>query len=312
VLSAVYSRRPPRRPPSALEQHRAKQRSRPFRLADLGAWAARKTQGVAGAEPTVRGGAKVPLVVRAAATLTLGIDPTRAGRLPIDWPGLLAAGQPDPRSPNSASADELQRIAAPLVRRASAAQAQPRDRVVLVTSAGPGEGRTFITLGLALSLTRQHPVLLVDADARPGGTVTRFSLAPAKGLSDALADPTLGPDRLVVRTELDRLALLGPGAPRSDLLRLIASRRMVQLLHELLAQDPGRLLLIDGPPLCQPEAQALALFAGQVVLVVAAGKTPRRAVETALEGLGQRPNVSLLLNRAPATYTPGRESRYRR
>ena len=297
MLSAVYGRRPPRRPASSLEQHRAKRRSRPFRLADLGAWAARKSQGAGTVAATARGGASVPLVVRAAATLSWPDDPPPAGSHPIDWAGLLAAGYPDPRGPHSASVDELRRMAAPLVRQAFAAQAGRRDRIILVTSARPAEGRTFVTISLALSLAREHPVLLVDADAGATGAGARLNLPPGKGLSDALADRTIGLDRLIVRTELDQLALLGPGAPRSDLLRLIASRRMVQLLHELLAEDPDRLLLIDGPPLCRPEAQALALFAGQVVLVVAAGRTSRGAFETALGRLGERPNVSLLLNR---------------
>ena len=301
MLSAIYGSRRPRRPPSALEQHRAKRWSRPFRLADLGAWAARKSKDAAAAAPSARAGARVPLLVRAAATLTWPDDPVRAGRLPIDWPGLLAAGYPDPRSPDSRSVDELNRMAGPLVRQAFAAHAGRRDRIVLITSAGPAEGRSFIAISLALGLARERPVLLVDADPGAAGTSARFNLAAPKGLSEALADPTLGPDRLIARTELDRLALLGPGAPRSDLLRLIASRRMVQLLHDLLGEEPDRVVLIDGPPLCRPEAQALALFAGQVVLVVAAGKTPRSAVESAFERLGERPNVNLLLNRAPVT-----------
>jgi Mrp family chromosome partitioning ATPase len=299
VLSAIYGSRRPRRPPSALEQHRAKRRSRPFRLADLGAWAARKSKDAATAAPSARA-AHVPLVVRSSVSLTHPDDAARAGRVPIDWPGLRAAGHADPRGPEAASATELRRMAAPLVRQAFAADAGRRDRIVLVTSAGPAEGRTFIAISLALSLARERPVLLVDADAATAGTAARFNLT-AEGLSDALADRTVGPDRLIGRTELDRLALIGPGEPRSDLLRLIASRRTVQLLHDLLAKDPERLIVLDGPPLCRPEAQALALFAGQVVLVVAAGKTPRGAVETALERLGERANVSLLLNRGRAT-----------
>ena len=142
MLSAVYSRRPPRSPASALEQYRAKRRSRPFRLAELGAWAARKSQAAAPVEPIARVGAKVPLVVRAAATLTWPDDPAHAGRLPIDWPGLLAAGHPDPRRPKSARADELHGVAAPLVRQAFVAEARRRDRIILVTSAGPRAGRS--------------------------------------------------------------------------------------------------------------------------------------------------------------------------
>jgi Mrp family chromosome partitioning ATPase len=303
VLSAVYGSRRPRRPASALEQHRAKRRSRPFRLADLGAWATRKSHDASVAAPTARARAHVPLVVRSSVSPGDLGEPARAGRLPIDWDGLLAAGFPDPRSPRGAAA-ALHRIAAPLVRQASAPHAGRRDRVVLVTSAGPAEGRTFIAISLALSLARDGPVLLIDADPGPTGAVARFHLAPAAGLSDALAGPHLGPDRLIVCTELDHLRLLGPGEARSDLLDRIASRRMVRLLHELLAEDRRRLILIDGPPLARPEARALALFAGQVVLVVAARTTPHGAIETALARLGERPNVSLLLNRARVTGPP--------
>ena len=301
MLSAIYGSRRPRRPPSALEQHRANRCSRPFRLADFGAWAARKSQDAEPTAPIARVGANVPLVVRSSASLTSPDDQVRDGLLPVDWPALLAAGHPDPRIRDTPFMDALHRIAGPLVRQAFAPEAGRRDRIVLVTSAGPAEGRTFVAISLALGLARRRPVLLVDADPGAAGIAARFGLTAAKGLGDALADPALGTDRLIARTELDRLALLGPGGPRPDRLRLIASRRTVRVLRELLAADPGGLVLIDAPPLCRPEGQALALFAGQVALVVAAGSTPRGAVETALERLGERPNVSLLLNRAGAT-----------
>jgi Mrp family chromosome partitioning ATPase len=248
--------------------------------------------------PVARTGGNVPLVVRAAATLSWPDDPKLLGPVPIDWRALVAAGHPDPRALHSVARGELQRIAGPLVRQAFAPHAGRRGRVVLVTSASAVEGRTFVALSLALTLARDRPVLLVDADPGPAGIAARFGLAAAKGLSDALADPALGPDRLIVRTELDRFLLLGPGATRSDLLKLIASRGMQQLLHQLLADDPDRLVMIDGPPLSRPEAQALALFAGQAVLVVQAGKTSRRALDSALDRLAEHTNVSLLLNRA--------------
>ncbi|HLT00761.1 MAG TPA: hypothetical protein VK001_01220, partial [Geminicoccaceae bacterium] len=148
---------------------------------------------------------------------------------------------------------------------------------------------------------RRRPVLLVDADPGPGGLTARFGVGAAAGLYDALAADELQPDRLVVATELERLALLGPGAPRADLLELLARRRTLDLLRTLLGADPARLILIDGPPLSRPEGQALALFAGQVLLVVAAGATRRDALESALARLGEQADVSLLLNRAPVT-----------
>ncbi|HEX6111465.1 MAG TPA: hypothetical protein VFZ10_04100 [Geminicoccaceae bacterium] len=59
-------------------------------------------------------------------------------------------------------------------------------------------------------------------------------------------------------------------------------------MRDLLAIDPVRLILIDAPPLSRPERQALLLFAGQVVLVVAAGRT-RGAVSTALRARASEP-----------------------
>jgi Mrp family chromosome partitioning ATPase len=78
-------------------------------------------------------------------------------------------------------------------------------------------------------------------------------------------------------------------------------------MHAISRHDERRLALIDSPPLLlTTESHAIAQIAGQVVMVVRAGATPRQAVLAALTYLGEHPAVSLVLNQcrmsAPAGY----------
>jgi protein-tyrosine kinase len=73
--------------------------------------------------------------------------------------------------------------------------------------------------------------------------------------------------------------------------------RMAAVVSRLLARNPRRIVLFDSPPLLvSSESRALTGIAGQIVLVVRSGKTPRRAVLDAIEELGENADVSLILN----------------
>lgn len=79
---------------------------------------------------------------------------------------------------------------------------------------------------------------------------------------------------------------------------------MARLADALLA-TPERLVVIDGPPLLAgPEARVLAALAGQVVLVVEAGRTSLGAIDHAQRLLAGHPGVGLVLNREPRTGAP--------
>ncbi|MCL6609526.1 MAG: hypothetical protein K6T74_15690, partial [Geminicoccaceae bacterium] len=220
----------------------------------------------------------------------------------LDRAGLLARGFLDPLGGRSGLGEELRLVKRALLERAFAAGAGDRDRIVTVTSAVPGEGKTFLAVNLALSLSleRDARVLLLDGDPIKAAAVELLGVPRAPGLVELLGPDPADPAEVLVRTSLERLVLLPPGAPDPRFTEILTSRRMQALVRAVLAADPGLVLLIDAPPLlASSEAQALAHMAGQTVLVVAAETTPRRAVDEAVALIAEHTEVELLLNRAP-------------
>lgn len=310
MLSAVYSRRASRRHGGTAA---TSGRPRPGHAAggsETGGWRTPpQSAAVGSAEPPRQAGrgASRTLVVRSP-DREAAPEPARASVQPLAaeagvdaWPririgGIAGAG-------GAALSRELKTIGDALLGKAFAPGAGWRERIVLITSPGRGEGKTFVARELAATLVRsaRRPVLLVDAGApSQGGSdlASLLDLAAAPGLADALMAGDGDVERLVRPTDLDRLTLLGPGSTRPCPLALLASRRMVHLVKALLAGDPERLILIDGPGLLvEPRARVLALFAGQIALVVEAGVTPCAAIEQARLRLADHPGVGLILNR---------------
>ena len=182
-----------------------------------------------------------------------------------------------------------------------------RRGLIMVTSALNGEGKTFCALNLALSLAAEidTEVLLVDADVVRPELMRRLGVHPERGLLDLLVKPGLALDEVVLATNVPKLSLLGAGTPHALSTELLASEAMDRLLASLAARGPGRLVVFDGPPLLPTsEAQVLASRVGQVVLVVEASRTPRGAVQQALELLQACPLVLPLLNKTRQAVMP--------
>ncbi|HEX5795152.1 MAG TPA: hypothetical protein VFY19_04875 [Geminicoccaceae bacterium] len=287
IIGIHYSRSPARRGSRASLPERAAKRLG-FRETDPGAWrVSRQVVSAAGEDEAE--------LAAAPAELECAPPPTT-----VDRAQLIVGGYLDRDTGRPALLEQLRPVAGALVAQATAPGAGPRDRLVLVTSANPGEGTSFTAVSLALALAQDHgrAVLLVDADPRSAGSTRALGLLPEPGLTDALgAGAAL--DGLVHCTGLDHLCFMAPGRPHATLTRMLASRRMARLVRELLAREPQGLVVVDGPPLLGGAAgAALAMFAGQVVLVAAIGRTPEQAVATSLMRLGERRNVGLVLTRA--------------
>lgn len=249
---------------------------------------ARSSAGPAGGDP--------PPQARPAATAR------PRGRHVLDRERLLARGFLDPLGGRTGLGEELRLVKRTLLERAFAPAAVPRDRIVAVTSALPGEGKTFLSVNLALSLSleRDARVLLLDADPVKAAAVEVLGLPRAPGLAELLGPQPVDPAEVLVRTTLDRLVVMAPGAADPRFTELLTSRRMRALVQAILAADPGLVLVVDTPPLlASSEAQALAHQAGQTVLVVGAMSTPRQAIDRALALVTEHTEVQLLLNRAP-------------
>lgn len=177
-----------------------------------------------------------------------------------------------------------------------------RAAIIVVTSALPGEGKTFLALNLALSLCGESGarVLLVDADPYRQGLAAPLGLRGQPGLSDALGDAGLDLGGLVRKTTLPGLSLLpsgrraaGPGDPPSG-------ERLTAALTALTSRfGQGGTTIVDTPPvLASAEAIILAGHADRVVVVVENRRTPRRALRHTLSMLQDCPNVDCIVNMA--------------
>jgi Mrp family chromosome partitioning ATPase len=173
-------------------------------------------------------------------------------------------------------------------------------RVIAVTSALAGDGKTHTSVNLALSLSRERDfgVVLVDADVLKGHVTELLGLEGRPGLTDLLGTSgEVDVRRMLVQAEQGNFWILPAGRRHEDATELLSSQRMGQVTAQLLALLPRALVLFDSPPLLlTSEAQAVTGLAGQVLLVVKAGTTPREAVSDAIDRVGDMDRISLVLN----------------
>ncbi len=204
--------------------------------------------------------------------------------------------------------NELRRIKRPLLGNVIGRGVKPlahAERIV-VTSAVPGEGKTFTAVNLALSLACEpdFEVLLVDGDI-PKADITRvFGLEGHPGLMDVLVDEQRQPADVIVRTDVPNLMVVPVGERHPLTTELFGSHRMEYVLEALGGRNRRRLMVFDSSPLlATSESQTLVSHMGQVVMVVAAGHTPRQTFNLALQCLNDSQYVGLLLNmsRLPAS-----------
>ncbi len=229
--------------------------------------------------------------------------PARRSKLvEIDLQRLAAAGYVTPTAPRSRLADEMRVIKRPLISNAQGKSAAPVDaaNLIMVTSALPGEGKTFMAINLAISMAMEldTTVLRVDADVARPAIPERLGLPPGKGLLDLLTRKDIDVADVLLRTNIERLSVLPAGTPHSRATELLASEAMTRLVEEMASRYPERILVFDAPPLISStESRVLATHMGQIVLVVEADRTPQASVKQALATLEQCPVVMTVLNK---------------
>jgi protein-tyrosine kinase len=219
----------------------------------------------------------------------------------IDLAALHAAGMLPPAHQEHEFAQQYRRIKRPLINNALGRGVAPltHGNLLMITSAVPGEGKTFMTLNLALSLRLEEDVtvLLVDGDVVNPRISQILGVDKEPGLLDAIKDPHLSLASTIVPTDVPGLDFLPAGRPDTNATELLASARMHELTSQLAGENPARLVLFDSAPLLvTTEAPALAHFAGQVLVVIRAEQTSQQVVFDALETLDEGKSVSLVLN----------------
>ena len=177
--------------------------------------------------------------------------------------------------------------------------------LVMVTSARPGEGKTFTACNLALSIAseRNRTVLLVDADVIKPAIARTLGVEVELGLVDYLIDERLDLADVLVDTNVPSLTLLPAGSSYHLSTELLAGDRMHKLAAELSGRYADRIVIFDSPPLLQTtEASILASLMGQVLVVVEAEHTPQSQVQEALALLDSNQIVGFVLNKSPAFF----------
>lgn len=214
-----------------------------------------------------------------------------------------------PNLPRTGLADQFRVIKRPLLANVAGKGAAPvrNGNLIMVTSALPGEGKSFTAINLALSIAAEldHTVMLVDADVARPSVLRKLNLPPAPGLLDLLEGKAEMQD-VLLRTNVDKFTLLPSGQPHPKATELLASDAMRQLLADMASRYPDRIIIFDSPPLLlTTESRVLASHMGQVVMVVHAGKTLQADVQHALATIEVCPIRLMLLNQARASIGSG-------
>jgi len=179
-------------------------------------------------------------------------------------------------------------------------------RVIMVTSAKPGDGKTYTAINLALSIAYEKDlkVLLVDADVYRQSMLTYLGVTADIGWIDLLADRKLTFSDILLHTNIPNLSVLPAGHSHPEVPELLSSRRMGAMVAEMARRYPDRFIIFDTLPcLASSEPGILASLVGQTIFVVAAHETSRDQVESSLRLINACPSVSLILNKAEPMLT---------
>lgn len=225
-------------------------------------------------------------------------------RVDLDLAMLESTGIVTPNAPRSHIADEYRVVKRPLISNAMGrgAAALAHGNLIMVTSAMAGEGKSFTSVNLAMSIAAEmdHTVMLVDADVARPSILRMLGLPAAPGLLDLL-EGKAEMSSVLMKTNIDKLTILPSGTPHARATELLASDAMRLLLDDISRRYADRIVIFDSPPLIlTTEARVLATQMGQVVMVVQADKTLQADVQQALATIESCPIKMMLLNKVRA------------
>jgi capsular exopolysaccharide synthesis family protein len=169
---------------------------------------------------------------------------------------------------------------------------------LLITCAGPGEGKSTTVVNLGISASREGKrVVIIDTDLRRPSLHTHFNLSNKGGVSDVLYGKT-SIDDAIRTTEVQGLCIITSGPPPPDPGALIESEQMGQLVSYV--RNRFDLVIMDSAPLLvKSDALILARYVEGTIIVLESGKTTRHAIYELMETLTKaniRP-VGFVLNR---------------
>jgi non-specific protein-tyrosine kinase len=177
---------------------------------------------------------------------------------------------------------------------------------LLITSANSCEGKTFTSINLGVSISKEFDktVLIVDADLRKprnkhsAFSEDFFSLQVNKGLSDYLKGNAEIPE-IMINPGISKLVIIPSGRPVANAAELLNSAKMEVMMSEIKSRYPDRLVIVDTPPVNQyTDAIILSRFVHGILIVVEIEKTSAEDLRKVMKNLKDMPIVGTVLNKA--------------
>lgn len=179
--------------------------------------------------------------------------------------------------------------------------------LLMVTSARPGEGKSFTAINLAGAIAHNvmRPTVLVDIDFKKRSISNQLGLSERVGLLDVASTSSQKIEDLIVPTAIEHLSILPVGRDSGEFNDVgdASSRRPVsQVIERLARRFPDHIFILDLPPcLSTSDPSTLAPVVNEIIMVVEAGRTQRNEVEAALDLVKLCPKITLLLNKISTT-----------
>ncbi len=223
-------------------------------------------------------------------------------QLSIPLKKLEESGHVTPSVTKNKLTEEYRRIKRPLIRNLHESDIPSNRNVLMVTSAVSGEGKTFTSINLAMSLVqeRQGNVIFVDADVLKGSAGQQMGVArDSPGLIDVLIGTAEDVREVVQQTNVPNLWFIPAGKANSHTNELLASDDMERCIGDISQLFEDSILVFDCPPiLLTNEANVLLHHAGQIIFVVAERQTSQRYVNEALEQIEESKYLGVIFNRS--------------
>lgn len=178
-------------------------------------------------------------------------------------------------------------------------------KTVLVASALPGEGKSFVSVNLALVLARQHGrrVLLIDSDLRRPKLHDVLGTPGKPGLADYLSSAAEA-SSAIQKTPVENLYFMPAGTLAPNPSELIGTGGMTKLIRDLAPLFDW--IIIDTPPVIPvSDATVMAEACDGVILVLKAGSTPYDVAQKARDEFRSAPVVGVVLNRTGKGHSYG-------
>ena len=168
--------------------------------------------------------------------------------------------------------------------------------VIVVTSAAPSEGKSFVAMNLALAFASgsEEKTIIVDADMRRPALGRWLQPAPQLGLSEVLRGKTTI-DHVTFGLKDYALSILPAGEPAADAVELLSSKNAARLIHDL--RDKYDRVILDTPPVVPfTDADTIGRLADGVLLVARADQTSTAMFKQAVQSITTTRMLGIVLN----------------